>query len=396
MRILLAAPAPPNDGNRVRLKSLVQAIEGAGHNLSLLATDDGGRYSSANAADFTLVHHARIPALARSTGALVTGGSLRTAYYKSPALRRAFTIVTRRANPDIILLKRLRMRSLIDYAPVGVPVILDLTDSEILWSLRTAATPSPGIARFRAMIDLPGSVREETDALRDRRISMVTLASDRDRSFLHHTFLIPRERMIVLPNVVSNDWLAIPLNDVRAGTLRLLFIGDCRQQTNRDAAQWLVESLWPEISRRHPTATLTLAGAGTERFGRNGTRVRALGFVPEAKGLFLSHTASIAPLRAGAGVKYKVLQSAAAGVPVLGTPIAFEGLNRLIDTGGLIIAQTPHEFAEACDQLPHLLNADTPRRLQRTVAEHFSVSALGKAFDALAMELISASPPTLG
>jgi glycosyltransferase involved in cell wall biosynthesis len=58
---------------------------------------------------------------------------------------------------------------------------------------------------------------------------------------------------------------------------------------------------------------------------------------------------SIAPLRFGAGLKGKVGESLAAGVPVVGTTIAAEGFAR--PERGMLIADTAADFAGAMMRL---------------------------------------------
>jgi glycosyltransferase involved in cell wall biosynthesis len=57
-----------------------------------------------------------------------------------------------------------------------------------------------------------------------------------------------------------------------------------------------------------------------------GPRVRVLGAVDEPGVLFEQVRLSIAPLRYGAGIKGKVLESLAYGVPCIVSPVAAEGI----------------------------------------------------------------------
>jgi glycosyltransferase involved in cell wall biosynthesis len=59
---------------------------------------------------------------------------------------------------------------------------------------------------------------------------------------------------------------------------------------------------------------------------------------------------SVAPLRFGAGVKGKINQSMAFGVPVVATPLAVEGME-LTDGEDILVAEDPKEFARALVEL---------------------------------------------
>ena len=70
----------------------------------------------------------------------------------------------------------------------------------------------------------------------------------------------------------------------------------------------------------------------------------------DVRPFFDSVKLSIAPLRFGAGVKGKINQSMAFGVPVVATSIAAEGME-LKDHEDILLADKPEEFAEALVEL---------------------------------------------
>jgi glycosyltransferase involved in cell wall biosynthesis len=72
--------------------------------------------------------------------------------------------------------------------------------------------------------------------------------------------------------------------------------------------------------------------------------VRIAGFVPNLVDLFATLRCTVAPLRYGAGVKGKVLESFAHGLPCVMSEIAAEGLNLPEDLAWLV-ARSPEEFA---------------------------------------------------
>ncbi len=65
---------------------------------------------------------------------------------------------------------------------------------------------------------------------------------------------------------------------------------------------------------------------------------------------FESARLSVAPLRFGAGVKGKINQSMAFGVPVVATSLAVEGMD-LTDHEDVLVADQPEDFARAVIEL---------------------------------------------
>src|SRR5947207_13391193 len=74
------------------------------------------------------------------------------------------------------------------------------------------------------------------------------------------------------------------------------------------------------------------------------------GVQTDVRPLFDSVKLSVAPLRFGAGVKSKINQSMAFGVPVVATTLAAEGME-LTDREDVLLADEPEDFARALIEL---------------------------------------------
>jgi glycosyltransferase involved in cell wall biosynthesis len=109
----------------------------------------------------------------------------------------------------------------------------------------------------------------------------------------------------------------------------VLFVGNYTHAPNGDAARWLVQDIMPAVWALDPTITCTLAGAEMPDsiHALASDRVRVLGHVQDLGDVLGQARLSVAPLRFGAGIKGKVLESLSAGVPCIMTPVAAEGLN---------------------------------------------------------------------
>ena len=109
----------------------------------------------------------------------------------------------------------------------------------------------------------------------------------------------------------------------------LAFIGGYQHPPNLDAAHWLLHSVMPLVWRYDPEIVCALVGSNMPdslREAASDPRVLAPGQVADLATVFESVRLTVAPLGFGAGVKGKVLESLAAGVPCACTPIAAEGL----------------------------------------------------------------------
>jgi polysaccharide biosynthesis protein PslH len=127
------------------------------------------------------------------------------------------------------------------------------------------------------------------------------------------------------------------------------FIGTGTWPPTREALRSLVTDVWPRIRERVPDARLRIAGRGTEQLvppGESG--IETLGEIPSAAEFMQSLSLLVYPLRRGSGMKVKVLESIASGVPVVTTPAGSEG----IEAGaGVIVATGADELAAAAGRL---------------------------------------------
>ena len=131
-----------------------------------------------------------------------------------------------------------------------------------------------------------------------------------------------------------------------------LFIGGFQHRPNADAVLFFVREIYPLVSKYLPEAKfyiighkppLEIAALATER-------IIVAGLQRDVRPFFDSVKLSVAPLRFGAGVKGKINQSMAFGVPVVATSLAVEGME-LKDREDILVADEPEDFAEALIEL---------------------------------------------
>jgi glycosyltransferase involved in cell wall biosynthesis len=72
--------------------------------------------------------------------------------------------------------------------------------------------------------------------------------------------------------------------------------------------------------------------------------------VPDVRPFYRDACAVVVPLRAGSGTRLKILESMAAGIPVISTSIGAEGLDAVNGTD-ILIANTSQETVEALTRL---------------------------------------------
>lgn len=138
----------------------------------------------------------------------------------------------------------------------------------------------------------------------------------------------------------------------------LIFVAGFGHPPNVDAAQWLVGEVMPLVWAEVPGARLSLVGSkpteGVKALA--GPQVEVTGWVTDERlaQLYASHRVAVVPLRFGAGVKHKVVEALAAGLPLVTTSVGAQGL---VDLEAVCRVRDSAEAQAA--QIVELLRDDT-------------------------------------
>ncbi len=127
----------------------------------------------------------------------------------------------------------------------------------------------------------------------------------------------------------------------------IAFIGGYRHPPNVDAAQWAAQSIMPLLRKEVAGIELLLVGSNMPAAVSTlaAKDIVPVGYVPSLDSVLERVRLTIAPLRYGAGLKGKVIESMAAGIPCVMTTVAAEGIGL---TGELewLVADDPEMLAE--------------------------------------------------
>lgn len=127
----------------------------------------------------------------------------------------------------------------------------------------------------------------------------------------------------------------------------IVFVGGFQHTPNTDAVQYFVSEIMPLVRQQLPGVRFYAVGSNPpdEIKALASDDVIITGFVEDLKSLLDKMRVSVAPLRYGAGVKGKVGTAMAAGLPVVATNIAAEGM--LLKHGeNIFVANEPKRFSK--------------------------------------------------
>ena len=358
----VSTPRPDRDSGSVRAFNLLRALRQAGHAVDFLPDDrvDAGRHASA--------------LRALGVGVRDDAGPYPRWLARHAAGYDAFVVCRYHLAEFLLpLLRRLRP---------GALLVLDTVDLHHLRESREASLR--GDRRLARLAR--GTRRRELAAIAAADTTWVV--SEAERALLARE--LPAARVDVVANVHEAAADA-PGFDARRD---LLFLGGARHPPNVDAARWLAADLFPRIAALLPGCQLHLVGEGLPQAIADLSPPPGLvahGHVPDIGPLLSGCRVGLAPLRFGAGVKGKVNACMAAGMPVVATACAAEGMH-LRDGRDVLLADDADAYAAAVAAVyrdPALWAALSAAGLDN-VRRHFSFDA---ARAALAATFGDAPPP---
>lgn len=179
------------------------------------------------------------------------------------------------------------------------------------------------------------------------RSDMSLIISEYEMQLLKEVFRFPESLLWYLPFLLEplTETENLPEYEERA---HFITIGNFLHEPNADAVHYLKGSIWPAIRNALPEAEMHIYGAyesaaiGQLNNKRDGFFIR--GYTPDAHEVMKRARICLAPLRAGAGLKGKLIDAMINGTPCIMTAIAAEGMFGFMNPNGEI-EDTPELFA---------------------------------------------------
>lgn len=265
------------------------------------------------------------------------------------------------AHADVVVVFRLYLLELAEFAHIaGIPVIADLDDLDWVREERLGDVAEAGRYLRYAETYLHLADVATTAGVHDAR---------------EGPRINPHPTWIQVPNGVRHpSEMATQPQDID-----VLFVATLGYAPNAEAAVWFAHEVIPRL----PDVRAAFVGAAPTASVRSlaSRRVVIAADVPEVSSWYARSRVCIVPIHAGSGTRTKIPEAWAHRRPVVSTSLGAEGLDT---EGAALVADSPADFARACEQL---LN-DEALRVElveegwaRYVAQH-SVDVAMRASDA--------------
>ncbi len=129
----------------------------------------------------------------------------------------------------------------------------------------------------------------------------------------------------------------------------LTFLGNYRHPPNVEAACFFIDQVMPDLRQRHPELEFQVIGSHPsdelkELDSKDGVSIT--GFVDDYRPYLFAGTAFVAPIFTGAGMRVKILEAMACGIPIIGTSLSMNGIGA-VEGEHYYRAESAAEFVEA-------------------------------------------------
>lgn len=193
----------------------------------------------------------------------------------------------------------------------------------------------------------------------------------------------------IIPICIDADGIS-PIHK-KPGLKTMLFVGGMHWPPNSDAVSWFGKEVYPLIKAKCPDAGFTAVGKQPpEALATMGNQVFASGYVKNLDDYWASATVFVVPLRAGGGMRVKILDAWARGIPVVSTTIGAEGITYQPGKD-ILISDNAEGFAQAVTNI--LSDEDLSRELsyhgRQTLETFYDWRKIYPAWD----DLYQSTPP---
>jgi len=280
-------------------------------------------------------------------GSLVTGDSFILRRDDSPTMRAMVRQLLHEEHIDVLHVDQLTMMRFVPPDWQGT-VVLD--EHNAVWQVFERLRKGTRNPISRWLLGREAHLIRRLEGAACHRAQMVLAVSEQDRQALRE---VGGESALIeiVPITVDAEHFQ-PIWEARnPQPTRLLTIGTMFWLPNSEGVIWWLREGYEHLRRICPNVTYDVVGARPPRtlqmLAERHAGVHLRGYVADVRPFWTSAGALAVPLLSGGGVRVKILEAMAMGVPVISTTIGCEGL-AVRDGEHLLVADHPETFARAC------------------------------------------------
>jgi glycosyltransferase involved in cell wall biosynthesis len=153
----------------------------------------------------------------------------------------------------------------------------------------------------------------------------------------------------------------------QSGSTNLLTLGTLYYPPNADGVRWFLSDVYPLVLQQLPEARLTIVGKNPPQdfldlAQRQPEKIAVTGYVPDLTPYLQQSVSIVVPVRAGSGMRVRILEAFAHAMPVVTTTVGLEGIEA-VPGEDVLVADSARDYANAVISL--LTDAGLQEKLAR-------------------------------
>lgn len=267
-------------------------------------------------------------------------------YYFSNEMKMKVKEITRANRFDVVQIEHTTMGQYADDVYFSKKILL-LHDLHADISYRDFETSRGLFKRFCKSISYRKIKNYELKAI--RKFNKIITVSERDKEILNR-------RLSDINISVFPFWknMFISKKEIKTNDNQfLLFTGNMERRDNLDSATFFSHKIFPIVSKQFSDIKFYIVGGVPGGKFKNiveNTNTKITGYVDDIEEYYNRCKIFVAPIRLGAGIKFKIINAMAAAKPVVTTSLGNEGIGGVSDKD-LVIADSSEEFAQKIIEL---------------------------------------------
>lgn len=354
MRILLITqivPYPPDSGPKIKTHNVLRYLAER-HQVHLVsfarsaAEESNARELQRYCVGVTTVplRRSRLLDVAYLARSLATGRPFLIDRDDSMAMRKAVLGVLHRQRIDAVHADQLPMAQF----AVDLPVRLRILDEHnAVWSIVRRAAEEEVRGASRVLAELEWRRLRAYEGEMCRRFDLVIVVSNED-----YVSLVEAARAVfptkVIPIAVDTRELAFAERTAEAR--HVVSVATMYYPPNVEGVHWFATRVFPLVRREVPGTRLYVVGCRPPkkilRLARPENGVMVTGYLADLQPVLGASAVTVVPVRSGSGMRVKILEAFARGIPVVSTTLGVEGIQARAGEH-LLVADSPEDFARA-------------------------------------------------
>lgn len=161
-----------------------------------------------------------------------------------------------------------------------------------------------------------------------KKTTLAVAVSEDDKKVMQE--LVPGLEVEVIPNGVDTNYYKEKKIPKLAPPRVMYGVTNYEWLQNREAADLLVQEVWPKIHSKLKDVKLWIVGRmipeRIKKLAEGRSDIEVTENIPDARDAYLSATVMVAPIRGSGGTRLKALEAMAAGLPIVSTSTGVSGL----------------------------------------------------------------------